>query len=528
VCYVIRPIKFKGNGVAARGLKSKIAINVAILLLLSAMVTDILIVVVIQNIMARDKVAESRQALERAGHLYFSTLSDTALHADAAVRLVHLFRPFESRFSAIGVWDHSGTKLYHYQEPPYVLSLNQFQRKEILTTQKAKIDDLGRTWSIFWWHSRATAIAVPVLIQGQPAGVVAAIVPLTPIFDQLRGYHKAIFLYIIINTCILTIVGLYRIFRLYLNPIDRIVKQADGFNEDDDPFFAFRQEDNELNRLSLSLNRMLSRISSDKKKLQKTVSSLEKANQELQIAQREIIRAEKLASVGRLAAGIAHEIGNPIGIVLGYLDLLKQNDLEKDDRADFLQRTETEVQRINSIIGQLLDLARSKEVKPRPVALHPVIEEIAQVMRVQPVMTDIAIELALSAETDIVWGNDDQLRQVFLNLFLNAADAIRSRPDGGSGTIRVRTAVLKDDPAKNARIQICVSDNGPGIDAQQMLTIFDPFYTTKEPGKGTGLGLAVSYMITDGMGGRITADSVPGQGATFTITLRLAAPEELE
>ena len=307
-----------------------------------------------------------------------------------------------------------------------------------------------------------------------------------------------------------------------MKPIDRIVKQADDFNENEDPFFAFRQEDNELNRLSLSLNRMLARISSDKNKLQKSVSSLEKANRELQVAQKEIIRAEKLASVGRLAAGIAHEIGNPIGIVLGYLDLLKQKDLDDADKTDFLQRTEAEVQRINSIIRQLLDLARTKEIQHQPVALHSVIKDIAQVMRVQPLMADIQMEFDLKAESDLVLGNEDQLRQIFLNLFLNAADAINSSPGRAKGIIRVHTAAVAENGQKNENIKITVADNGPGISAQQLQNIFDPFYTTKEPGKGTGLGLAVSYMIADGMGGSISADSPPGQGAEFSILLRLA------
>jgi two-component system NtrC family sensor kinase len=239
------------------------------------------------------------------------------------------------------------------------------------------------------------------------------------------------------------------------------------------------------------------------------------------VAQQEIIKAEKLASVGRLAAGIAHEIGNPIGIVFGYLDLLKQDDLNEAEKDDFLKRIEIEVQRINSIIRQLLDLARTKEIKPRPMALHPVIEDIVKVMAVQPLTADIDIRATLGADKDMVWGNEDQLRQVFLNLLLNAADAIRSGPDPASGAIVVSTANV-DKEGGSPSIDITVSDNGPGIDAQQLGNIFDPFYTTKEPGKGTGLGLAVSYMIIDGLGGRISANRMPQGGAAFTISLRCA------
>ena len=134
-------------------------------------------------------------------------------------------------------------------------------------------------------------------------------------------------LYILFNTAVLTLIGIYRIFQIYLRPIERMVNQAESYGDEEDFFFSFRREDNELNRLSKSLNRMLGRIAGDRQKLQENVASLAKANTDLKIAQNEIVQAEKMASIGRLAAGVAHEIGNPIGIVLGYLDLLRQRRL---------------------------------------------------------------------------------------------------------------------------------------------------------------------------------------------------------
>jgi signal transduction histidine kinase len=343
---------------------------------------------------------------------------------------------------------------------------------------------------------------------------------MTSIYETLRKYHKPIFFYIIINTCVLTIIGLYRIFRLYLRPIDRIILQADDFHEEEDLFFAFRHEDNELNRLSSALNRMLTRISSDKKKLRDTVRSLELSNMELKNAQKEIIRSEKMASVGRLAAGIAHEIGNPIGIVLGYLEMLKGSGIGDEDKADFLRRTEEEVQRINTVIRQLLDLARPKDTQNKLVSVQSVIEDIVDVMQLQPMMSGTIIELDLKASSDLVWGNTEQLRQVFLNLLLNAADAIQSAESNRQGKIHVRTTVLdREEMSKGTILQVHFQDNGDGIDLDKLQNIFDPFYTTKESGKGTGLGLAVSFMIIEGMGGTIRARSQPGQGATFSIEL---------
>jgi signal transduction histidine kinase len=231
-----------------------------------------------------------------------------------------------------------------------------------------------------------------------------------------------------------------------------------------------------------------------------------------------------MASVGRLAAGIAHEIGNPIGIVLGYLEMLKGSGIGDEDKADFLRRTEDEVQRINTVIRQLLDLARPKDTQHKLVRVGSVIEDIVDVMQLQPVMSGTKIELDLETSNDLVWGNTEQLRQVFLNLLLNAADAIQSAESTRQGQIQVRTIILDGaETSKPTMLQVHFKDNGDGIDPDKLQNIFDPFYTTKEPGKGTGLGLAVSFMIIEGMGGTIRAGSQPGHGATFSIELPLGA-----
>jgi len=509
---------------AARGLKTKIAFNVALLLLLSAVITDILVVVVLQSVMVRDQISRSRHILENVGRFYFSEGSSADFMDKQAAPTAGLLLQSLDSAVTVHIVDGKGTALYQKNGGTYPLASILRQIDAARKSRQTSIEDLGHVWALFWWHPSAVCIAVPVNNNsGLPDGVVAGVISLRPIYKKLRKYHNLILLYILINTAVLTVVGLYRIFRLYLRPIDRIVLQADGFQEDGDLFFAFRHEDNELNRLSASLNRMLTRISSDKKKLQATVGSLEQANIELKNAQKEIIRAEKMASVGRLAAGIAHEIGNPIGIALGYLEMLKQPGLDDEDQLDFLARTENEVQRINAVIRQLLDLARPRDVQSKHMNVNAVISDIVEVMRPQPVMNHIDIESHLDAANDSIWGNDDQLRQVFLNLLLNAADAIHSNalPDGGR--IAIRTSIQDTVPA-SLKPTLCIrfEDNGAGIDADQLQNIFDPFYTTKEPGKGTGLGLAVSYMIIESIGGTIRAEIPPKGGAVFIIQLPLA------
>ena len=511
---------------ASRGLKTKIAWHVALLLLVSAVITDILVVLVMQSVIMRHEVAAGRKRIESIGSLFFSSLQSQREMNRSSQELATTIILAQGDFPTLQIVDGQGNSLYRQDSDLYPVEQLSAQIDAVRHDGLCNIQEHSYAWHIFWWHPQIVTVAVPIYNQKQLKGVVAAIIPLRSIQDKISQYHNPILLYIIFNTVILTILGLYRIFKLYLRPIDRIVRQADDFHEDIDPFFVFRQEDNELNRLSSALNRMLSRISKDKKTLQETVMSLERANADLQNAQKEILRAEKMASVGRLAAGIAHEIGNPIGIVLGYLDMLKQDDLDEDDKIDFLNRTEDEVQRINTVIRQLLDLARPKSTESKLVSIDFLIQDIVEVMRLQPIMKDIDIQLDLQAEDTGIWGNDDQLRQVFLNLLLNAADAIHSSPNKKAGRILVQTEIVAPDhDGQYARLRIRLSDNGDGIGPEQLLNIFDPFYTTKEPGKGTGLGLSVSYMIVDGLGGTISAQSGIGQGATFSIDLPLSSKE---
>jgi signal transduction histidine kinase len=334
----------------------------------------------------------------------------------------------------------------------------------------------------------------------------------------------------LINFAILTVVGIYRVSKLYLQPLARLAKRAADYKEDDDLIFSVRKEDNELNSLSTALNNMLKRISADKEKLKSTVLSLERANLELKQAQRGIIQAEKLASVGRLSAGIAHEIGNPIGIVIGYLELLRRPDITEDERGEYIQRTEDEIERINNIIRKLLEISRPSNSDRTAVSVHYIVQDTADVLHVQPLMSNIELSLDLAAEDDTVLADPNQLRQVFLNLIINAADAISGDEKVSGGKLKISTTIEKngnhDSQATSDQLQIMFVDNGSGIAEENLSNIFDPFFTTKDPGRGTGLGLSVSFMIVESLGGKMTGGSELGEGATMVISLPLYKQEQ--
>jgi signal transduction histidine kinase len=273
---------------------------------------------------------------------------------------------------------------------------------------------------------------------------------------------------------------------------------------------------------------MVDTIETDKESLQHSLEELEKANNDLKNAQHEMIRAEKLASVGRLSAGLAHEIGNPIGIVLGYLDLLKSRPKLKDDDVgqDFLKRAQDEINRINTVIRQLLDFSRSSSVDAKNISMHDLVREVVAMMSGQPFMSEISIDCQFDDIVNTVNIDSDQIRQVLINLIINAADSIKaSEKTDKEGTIRIVSELIPAHERSGVNDQsmfvLKVIDNGTGISNDHIEFIFDPFFTTKEPGKGTGLGLSVSYMIIEQAGGKIIAKSEIGQGTTMLIYLPL-------
>jgi signal transduction histidine kinase len=254
--------------------------------------------------------------------------------------------------------------------------------------------------------------------------------------------------------------------------------------------------------------------------LRETIESLQTANLELKKAQNDVIRAEKLATVGRLTSGIAHEIGNPIGIVLGYLDLLKQSDLSLEERNDFIDRSEKEIVRINHIIRQLLDMSRTSADEAKSISIHLLLQDLIAVFNYQPTADQIVFESRFEAGEDRVHADPDRLRQVFLNILLNAVDALNADLPSDP-QILLATANLVSDEQVNS-IEVIIQDNGPGIPSSHLSRVFDPFFTTKQPGKGTGLGLSVSFMIIEKLGGRLSASRLEDNGAAFRVVLPLA------
>lgn len=512
-----------------RGLKTKIALNIAILFFVAMLLINIVAMMTAKRDIMRNEVSR--------GHFMVATLSADLLDI---LNLGARSTPQLSRAQVFGLLAEGGASgailVGKNKERVAYGQISAALQNELLKhargamqSQERTTHFFGATWGVFWRHHRDLIISSPLQQNGRIAAGVSIVLPLEKIYATLRHSQKMLFVYLFLNTVILTFIGIYRLSKVYFLPLSRLARRAEDYQEDDEMLFSVRKEDNELHKLSGSLNSMLRRISADKEKLRSTVNSLEMANLELKKAQEEIIRAEKLASVGRLSAGIAHEIGNPIGIVMGYLELLKQKDTPDSEKEEYIERTEDEIERINTIIRQLLEISRPSKTGLKVVAVHDLIDDIAQVLNVQPLMSNMELECILEAQNDAVLADANQLRQVFLNLIINAADAISSAGNAANGKL-----VIKSDQANEKQeqsneqkqlLKITFMDNGSGISEENIANIFDPFYTTKEPGKGTGLGLSVSFMIVQGFGGEMTVHSEKGEGTSLTIILPVTEGE---
>ena len=262
----------------------------------------------------------------------------------------------------------------------------------------------------------------------------------------------------------------------------------------------------EVARLSVAFGEMVQRIRAQHASLARQLAALETARDEL-------IRSEKLATVGSLAAGVAHEVGNPLAAVMGYIEYLRGDEpIEMALRADLLGRVDRELRRISETVRELLDFSRPGAASPALMSLAEVAVEAKELVRFQK--TYAGVEITIDGAASRLVADPVRMRQVFLNLFLNAADAMN-----GEGQVRV-TLSNEGDVA-----QVTVADEGPGIDAETASQLFEPFFTTKPRGTGTGMGLAVCQRLLDEAGGRIWLHSEPGnQGSVIAFSLPLNAP----
>jgi len=415
----------------------------------------------------------------------------------------------------------------------------------------------GRSFSLV--RKIPLRVSAAWVLQGRTVGGFRAELPLDDLREMLFRSQAIVFLYVFLTAFLLVVMGSFLLSRVIINPLKRLVQMSERIAEGDLQSLTGSSGGDEVGKLFSSFNHMASRLREDRAKMEEYIQSLEKVNRELRRAQDEVIRSEKLASIGRLAAGVAHEVGNPTGAILGYLDLLTKGGLTPGEEREILQRTESEAERIRRIIRELLDFARPSPRLEEEVEVNHLIDRALSLLSHQKkVWEQIRVVKEFQPGLPKWRGDSHQLQQVMVNLFLNAADAMAAAGPAQTGKekeLRITTRALlleeapelldappqrrkEDSPGRNysllrsrrapqdspprevrAVLEIEVEDTGPGIPPEALGKVFEPFYSTKPPGEGTGLGLAICLRILESYGGRISVGSEKDKGALFIIQL---------
>lgn len=283
----------------------------------------------------------------------------------------------------------------------------------------------------------------------------------------------------------------------------------------------------EFGKLASSFNAMTDALRNSREELRESARTLEqkveKRTRELRRAQAETMRGEKLASVGLLASGVAHELNNPLTGILTFSHLLREKMPDKSPDADDMDLVIRETKRCAAIIKRLLDFAREKQPEKKFTDLNQIITDTVRIVEKPAHLRDIEIVLDLDRSLPPIWIDADQIKQVIMNMVVNAQHAVEEK---GNITVRTRRALDPRVSAAEAKPMVAISiiDTGCGISERNLKRIFDPFFTSKDVGRGTGLGLSVSHGIVEAHGGLIEVESNVGEGSTFRIFLPLTPP----
>lgn len=356
---------------------------------------------------------------------------------------------------------------------------------------------------------RGGSAASLVALDGGPSHGLPSLPRVVGLYTGIIALAVLVFSYIVLTRLVV---------RPVVNLSDAARRVADGARTLEVP----RAGAAELVDLGRSVASMTERLRDDGETVRRQVALLEQKNAEIVRAQEHLVRSERLASVGRLAAGMAHEIGNPITAILGLQEVLLAGGSTEDEQRDFLQRMQKETHRIHRVLRDLLDFARPdaepQSADPRG-SVTQAIADVAALVAPQKDMRDVVLSRDVEADLPTVAMNEGRIVQVVLNLVLNAANAVSSNvAEKAGGRITIRASATDE----RKRVRLVVEDDGPGIAPEIRSRLFEPFTTTKPPGEGTGLGLAVCRGLVEAAGGTITAERSDLGGASFVVMLPAA------
>ncbi len=344
-------------------------------------------------------------------------------------------------------------------------------------------------------------------------GVLDTMVTLEEFDKEKNQLYKRMIVSGIISVVVLSLLTGLLFTRLVNRPVDKLLAATKKAAQGDLDQEVRIQSSDELGELSNSFNHMITELKRSRDAIEEWTQTLEQRVQErtreLQQVQDQLIQAGKMAALGELAAGVAHEINNPLTGVLTFSSLMlkkvDENHLWKKDLENIVQQTT----RCRNIVKGLLDFARQRKPDRKEWDIHFLIDRTVTLVENQARFQNITIVKEFNPHIPTLFVDGDQMQQVFMNIIINAADAM----NGQKGTLTIKTT------SQDGMVEVSFSDTGCGMNKEHLSKVFTPFFTTKETGKGTGLGLAISYGIIQSHGGKIEVESEIGKGSTFRIKL---------
>jgi two-component system NtrC family sensor kinase len=539
------------------GLRTEVIINIAFLMLAAILLIGFTIANINERSIVQEKIRNGKRMIHDVQTIMDFISKDEKAFAlnhplvkKEAQDFVHLYLR-EKGFYELLIVDHQFNIIASKKsELINRRSTDPLLERAVQTGElSAEIEKSG---SFLLTNYKKMKLYSPLWHQGKIVGGIQMEVPIMDLMANLLESKKVILITIISDALILIFFGSFLLSRVLVNPMKDLVQLTKRISDGNFSESIEVTNKNEIGQLMESFNRMIERLKENQESLGNYLESLESTNKQLKQAQEELIRTEKLASIGRFAAGVAHEVGNPLGAILGYTSILRKEGIGREESEDYMKRIEKEIERINKIVRELLNFARPSKFEIREVEINKIIESTLSLLSYQNNFKNIQTELDLQSDLPLIKGDESQLSQVLINIILNAIDAM---PTGGTLQIQTKGYVIeylnadrsqriysprrKSDPVESdyshlrkhhpllggltkfskgdRLIKVGITDTGIGIEKEDLENIFDPFFTTKAPDKGTGLGLSISLKIVESLGGEIRVESEVGRGTTFEV-----------
>lgn len=500
--------------------------------------------IILQNVESLTRVTKVIQAMIG---------EQVELEGDIPIRSRMLFRDLtpSAGIDGFAISDNRAIVIAHSRDEevgkktadPYLLKALKVRR--LVTPNEVPIQGQppGQAMDLFFKPLRTWTFAAPVLAGGRLVGAFSVKYQLEGMLVTLRVHRRIVFSIALIDSLVILVFGIWLIGRTAIDPILRISRGAQAFAAGHYDTRVEVKGPREISVLAESFNRMADEVQKSVRKQDEHLQALESVNTELIATQVEMLRVEKLASVGRLSAGIAHEIGNPLSAILGYTSILLREDPDPE-AAQYLGYIEKETERIQRIISGLLEFSRPRETRIETLDVNDLIRTTLELISPQELLKNVQMDLDLSDNLPPIQGDRYQLQQVLINILLNGAQAMdgegelsvvsyERRLERGEVPRRRATDSEEADYATMRRrsddfpllhaggkvVTVSVRDTGHGIPEKIAVRIFDPFFTTKDPGEGTGLGLSIAFGIVQAHGGKLRVRSVEGEGTEVAVDL---------